>query len=286
MDFVEGPNRGRINFKFEDFIRSNRYDGTKYWKVKLQDTGTFALVKIKNKRTEKDYELHLKEIALGQKLLHPNIVEYRGQRQDIINGDLMLMTEDVSRGSIYDLLRDEPTSFDNYRFFEFAAGATNAVHYLHTRDDPVVHGDIRSMNFYVTNTNVLKLGNFQYAKVTRNLTTVDEEQIVEEENRIRWQAPEVIRDAEVSVKSDVWSLHVFFAELITKEPPFKHVTQQVRYNMVKRIFDEDETPYNMTSAHPSVQNFFKYGWKIRPWERPSIDKVLEDLHQLHDHGKI
>ena len=267
IDYVLGPSRERIYFRYEDILESNKYDNTETWKVKLQHTGTFAKVKKLNAFTG-HRGCFMKEVVMNQQLVHENILQYLGQRCETQDGGGIFMTEYPSRGSVHDLLRNEPALFDNNMFFKFSIEAAHALDYLHTRDDPVVHGDIRSKNFFVTENKTLKLGEFRYAKVTRHADTVSKDHRVEEESR--WQAPEVILDEEISRKSDVWALHVFFMEMITKDYPFKDVKLRVQAAIKERIYVKNEKPYNITLVPRSIQNLIENGLKIRPEERPNI----------------
>merc|ERR1712050_446641 len=89
------------------------------------------------------------------------------------------------------------------------------LEYLHSRDPPVVHRDIKSANLLVTLDMRVKLADFGCSKrapVTQSFTMV---------GSIPWMAPEVIMHQNgYGRKADIWSLGCTVLEMGTGEQPW------------------------------------------------------------------
>ena len=82
----------------------------------------------------------------NSKLRHPNIVQFLGA---CLNPDYFcLLTEYMEKGSLFHVLQKEPNLPISLRI-QIATDIAKGMVYLHTRNPPIVHRDIKSLNILV-----------------------------------------------------------------------------------------------------------------------------------------
>lgn len=158
-----------------------------------------------------------KEAGLMAALRHPNCCALLG----VCAFPPALVTELCERGSVADVLfaarqsQERAAELTVARRLKMALDASLGLHYLHCRG--MVHRDVKSPNFLVTNEWTTKVADFNLSK------------IVEENNprlssmaamNPRWLAPEILRGEPSSPASDVFSLGVVLWELLTWRIPW------------------------------------------------------------------
>ncbi|CAE7571119.1 mkkA, partial [Symbiodinium sp. CCMP2456] len=94
-------------------------------------------------------------------------------------------------------------------------GVLAGLDYLHTRNPPVVHRDIKGANILVDLNFNVKLSDFGCSKredLTKSFTTI---------GSIPWMAPEVISQQQGhGRKADIWSMGCAVLEMATAEKPW------------------------------------------------------------------
>ena len=100
--------------------------------------------------------------AKHRQLRHPNIVQFLGA---CLGDELLIVTEYMPRGSLDAVLKahgaadsafftvgstnPRATAIADTRKVEFAKGIARGLYYLHSRDPPIVHRDVKSLNILV-----------------------------------------------------------------------------------------------------------------------------------------
>ena len=132
---------------FRELIFDSKKDfvgGGGYGEVfKANWIGTRVAVKRFGKRymSRKALKDFIKEIEMLNQLRHPNIVLYMGVSFDR-NRMYYMVTEFVSRGSLFELLHQKKHCFDDLRIMSVAREVAMALHYLHKRQ--IFHCDLKS----------------------------------------------------------------------------------------------------------------------------------------------
>lgn len=145
--------------------------------------------------------------TLGQTLQHPNLVRVFAVGETD-NGLPVKVTERVEGRT----LRARIAAGDLLVGAELARvvrAVADALDYLHTRPDPVLHLALMPENVVCTVEGAVKLVAVGYADCPRNPPT-----------KATYRAPEDLRDAALSPQSDVFSLASLTYELITGRPAF------------------------------------------------------------------
>ena len=75
---------------------------------------------------------------------HPNIVQFLGA---CLEPDLLLVTEFADRSSLFDALQQSEITWERSK--KIMVDVARGMLYLHTRNPPIVHRDVKSLNILV-----------------------------------------------------------------------------------------------------------------------------------------
>ncbi|GMI05024.1 hypothetical protein TrVE_jg8193 [Triparma verrucosa] len=188
------------------------------------------------------------EVQLLNSMKHPNVVKCEGIC--IMPPALCMVTEYCSHGSLYDFIhRDNKCAgLDWNTKVQMMIDATKGVNYLHDLQIPphnlgILHGDIKSLNFLVTDNLVVKLSDLGEHRMIGE--EVDEVNYPVPKNR-SWSPPEILSGNYTSyhVSSDIYSLGMVLSEIILGEVPFD--TQELRRlshnEFYKHVYKNENRP--------------------------------------------
>ncbi|TKY62038.1 Serine/threonine-protein kinase CTR1 [Spatholobus suberectus] len=161
----------------------------------------------------------LREVAIMKRLRHPNIVLFMGAVTKPPN--LSIVTEYLSRGSLYRLLHKPGAKemLDERRRLSMAYDVAKGMNYLHKRNPPIVHRDLKSPNLLVDKKYTVKVCDFGLSRLKANTFLSSKSAAGTPE----WMAPEVLRDEPSNEKSDVYSFGVILWELATLQQPWSNL---------------------------------------------------------------
>ena len=109
-------------------------------------------------------ELFQQEIDFMRHLRHPNIVLFLGAGSFQTDGNLFLVTEFVSRGSLHGVLTDGSTSLTVDQNIGFCLDSANGMRFLHELNPPRIHRDLKAANLLVSQNWVVKVSDFGTAR--------------------------------------------------------------------------------------------------------------------------
>ncbi|XVF10663.1 hypothetical protein REPUB_Repub07fG0201800 [Reevesia pubescens] len=150
-----------------------------------------------------------KETDIMRKLRHPNVLLFMGAVYS--QERLAIVTEFLPRGSLFKALHKNNQALDVRRRMKMALDVARGMNYLHHRNPPIVHRDLKSSNLLVDRNWNVKVGDFGLSrwKIGTFLTTKSRR------GTPQWMAPEVLRNEPSNEKSDVFSFGVILWELMT-----------------------------------------------------------------------
>jgi len=187
------------------------------------------------------------ELEICSELAHPNIVRCLGHSYE--GAQLSIFLEYVPGGSMAGVLRDFG-ALTGQQLQRSTRDCLHGLEYLHSRDPPVVHRDVKGANLLVTLDMRVKLADFgcsKRAQNTQSFTTT---------GSVPWMAPEVIMNAGGhGRKADIWSLGCTVIEMATAESPWgKDAFSNVMYAM-RHIGMTDALPPMPDSLSPAANSF-------------------------------
>ncbi|KAG2651314.1 hypothetical protein PVAP13_1NG279000 [Panicum virgatum] len=215
----------------------------------------------------------LREVAIMRSLRHPNIVLLMGAVTQPPN--LSIVTEYLSRGSLYRLLHRHSAreNLDERRRLSMAFDVAKGMNYLHKRNPPIVHRDLKSPNLLVDKKYTVKVCDFGLSRLKANTFLSSKTAAGTPE----WMAPEVLRDEPSNEKSDVYSFGVILWELMTLQQPWSNLNPAQVVAAVGFKGRRLEIP---SSIDPKVAALIESCWVREPWRRPSFASIMESLKPL------
>ena len=161
----------------------------------------------------KDKERILQEARTASALDHPNIGVIHGVEQTSDGHTFIVMAyyqgltlaEKIRRG---DFSAKEAVDI----VMQLARGLAEA------HEHSIIHRDIKPSNVIITRHNVAKIVDFGLARVTSSATTTLNAGPV---GTLIYMSPEQVRNEPLDRRTDVWSLGVVFAEMISGRHPFE-----------------------------------------------------------------
>ncbi|KAK7345413.1 hypothetical protein VNO77_16017 [Canavalia gladiata] len=227
---------------------------------------------------EQDYHAErfnefLREVAIMKRLRHPNIVLFMGAVTQPPN--LSIVTEYLSRGSLYRLLHRSGAkeALDERRRLGMAYDVAKGMNYLHKRNPPIVHRDLKSPNLLVDKKYTVKVCDFGLSRLKANTFLSSKSAAGTPE----WMAPEVLRDEPSNEKSDVYSFGVILWELATLQQPWVNLNPAQVVAAVGFKGKRLEIPHDL---NPHVATLIEVCWANEPWKRPSFSSIMDSLRPL------
>ena len=159
-------------------------------------------------------QLFTREMEMALQCQHQNIVTFLGAT---LEGPPVILMElmDTSLRSAY-----EHGNIKEHQVLGVLNDIAKALHFLHTRPDPVIHRDVSSANVLLkalyTGEWLAKLGDLGTAKIQQQAATAGP-------GAIAYGAPEAADFTKHSPKMDVYSYGVLMLEVLTKTHPFQIV---------------------------------------------------------------
>lgn len=214
------------------------------------------------------------EIALMQRLHHPNIVEYYGCTRNETKNTLNIFMEYITGGSLVTYAKKFkviPAPLIRRWAYQMVVG----VRYLHA--NKVIHRDIKGENILMTNDGVIKLADFGCSKALDGVSAGTQgcHSMV---GTPYWMAPEVItcsKDATSSygTKADIWSVGCTIIEMITGRPPWPECNSVWR--AVYQIANSTGPPDIPSTIDGKLREFLLAIFERDPNKRPSAEELLK-----------
>ncbi|CAN6362345.1 unnamed protein product [Urochloa humidicola] len=235
--------------------------------------GTYAgeeiAVKILNPESlnEKVWDEFKQEIYMLREVEHPNIVRFIGSCTK--PPQFYIITERMSRGSLFDFLHNEHNVLDLPTILKYALDVCKGMSYLHQKD--IIHRDLKSANLLLGKDNVVKVADFGLARFqdeTGKMTA--------ETGTYRWMAPEVINHQPYDNKADVYSFAIVLWELMTSKIPYTTMSPLQAAVGVRQGL-RPQLPEN---AHPRLLNLMQRCWEALPSDRPTFTDIVTELEDI------
>lgn len=215
------------------------------------------------------------EMTLLRELDHENIVRYLGSSLDSTNMNIFL--EYIPGGSVSSMLKmygvfEEPLARN------FARQVLVGLKYLHSKG--IIHRDIKGANILIDNNGVVKISDFGISKkidgdALRAALESDGESSeaskrVSLQGSAYWMAPEIVKQAANTDRSDIWSFGCLVVEMLTAKHPFPAFTQM---QAIFRI-GLDTKPVIPATASEKCQDFLEETFELDWTKRKSAAELL------------
>jgi len=205
----------------------------------------------------------------------------------------------MERGSLYHYLRQShsqsPSSTSvinpppltlSHRLdlMEQCARAVNHLHCIPRPHGPVLHRDIKPLNFLLDRHGTVKIGDFGLSKVRLSSRVMSTARGVG--GSVRWMAPELFEgSSHASTASDIYALGMVLYEIVTTQIPWPNDRDPAIIAMIIRgkrpplpegEDDADDIPADLRSLIQSC-------WHEEASERPNALQVIATLKKIRTH---
>ncbi|XP_046546473.1 tyrosine-protein kinase CSK-like [Haliotis rubra] len=223
-----------------------------------------AIKQLKDK--DKAEQTFLKEASVMTSLRHTNLVQLIGV---VLSDEFFLVTEFMGKGNLVEYLRSRGRSVITKKDqINFATDTSAAMDYLENKN--LVHRDLAARSVLVHDNGTAKVSDFGLAKFEDFSTDGGK-------FPIKWTAPEALRDNAFTNKSDMWSFGILLWEIYSfGRVPYPRIP-------LADVVVHVERGYRMEAPEccpPEVYTIMKKAWALKPEDRPTFHKVLEELNAL------
>ena len=227
---------------------------------------------------------YAREVKALSKVTHRNIVSLISHEQ-ISPSEFCIQITFCGGGSLFTHLykRENPelTLKQKKKIF---SDLINAVTYLHSFPDPIIHGDMKSLNvLFMSPLNSvevvpwLKLCDFGSSKFSSDPPVMGTVTV----GTAQWMAPELVRGSEYGCPIDIYSLGMVFYEVCCRRIPFDKLSENAilgkivkgdRPELSVQIFDK----LGLSGVIPVLQAT----WAPNPESRPTIQRLSELMNGI------
>ncbi|KAG8910400.1 hypothetical protein FRC00_008263 [Tulasnella sp. 408] len=209
------------------------------------------------------------ELSLMASLSHPNVIEFLGFVEDMSKGDAWIILPWEANGNVREFLQSG--EWDIPERISLIQDVAKGLEYLHSRDPPICHGDLKSLNILINSSSRAVITDFGSARIRRSVASENHEN-QEEMLRpvlttddtsaessspllkfhpltsdltltgpafsLRWTAPEVLAGTIPDLPSDMWAMGWICWEIITGRLPFDKLEREetvILYTMERRL---------------------------------------------------
>ncbi|KAG9022999.1 hypothetical protein FS837_006052 [Tulasnella sp. UAMH 9824] len=185
----------------------------------------------KSRGSEKFFKSFANEVEVQSKLSHPNVVKIIGFVEDMENSVASMLYQWEENGNLRQLLRSGEWEIPER--LSLIQDVVDGLEYLHSRDPPICHGDLKSLNILVASNYRAIITDFGSARFIRRTDEKEEKKLgrldslVDEGSEptqanhdvlnnqltltgptwsLRWAAPEVLSGEDPDLPSDIWAL--------------------------------------------------------------------------------
>ena len=215
------------------------------------------------------------EVQLLVKVRHPNIVQFLGAVT--LHKPLMLVTEFLAGGDLHKLLRTKD-SLPPDRTVKYALDIARGMSYLHNRTKPIIHRDLKPRNIILGEDEELKVGDFGLGKLIDVKRMHDVYKMTGETGSYRYMAPEVFEHSPYDKSVDVFSFAMMLYEMFEGVAPFDDKEAYEAATLVAR--DGARPDMKVTTYPPRMKDLIKRCWSSYTPDRPTFDKIVEELEGM------
>ena len=224
-------------------------------------------------------EIIINEIMIMKQSNHPSIVNYVDSYV-VGNTSLWVIMEYIDGGSLAETLVVHKTlneAVSSYILHSVLSG----LNYLHNRDRPIIHRDIKSDNVMLGIDGSVKLMDFGYGSQLSGVMDFKKSVV----GTTFWMAPELVRGESYSTKVDIYSTGIMAVEMFEGDPPYLNDSiLKALYQIAKQGRPAFKNPDSMSAE---FKDFIERCTLMDKGKRQTAEELLNhpffslgDLNQL------
>jgi sterile alpha motif and leucine zipper-containing kinase AZK len=223
-----------------------------------------------------------KEVDILSQIRHRNIIRFFGVSQ--ANPDFYIVTEYAEHGCLYEYLHNDSAELPFDLILQWALQIAHGVHYLHFEAPAtIIHRDLKSKNIVLStgysDQIICKLCDFGTSKdLTHSFTRPTWA------GTAAWMSPEIISQKEgITTATDVWSYAVVLWELVSREVPYKGLTEFKIYSIITQHGERLVIP---ETCPQKLANLLKNCWYSNPKDRIDMKQIISELEKMESNSEL
>ncbi|XP_076017833.1 serine/threonine-protein kinase Nek9 [Genypterus blacodes] len=219
-----------------------------------------------NSLSEKERRDVMNEISILSILEHNNIIAYFNHFMD--KNSLLIELEYCNGGNLYDKINQQKGKlFTEEMVIWYLYQVASAVAHIHKAG--VLHRDIKTLNIFLTKTNLIKLGDYGLAKKLDSEFSMAETCV----GTPYYMSPELCQGSKYNFKSDIWAMGCVIFEVLTLTRTFDATNP---LNLCVKIVQGNWTMEVDSSVYSSALIKLVYECLDQdPAKRPTAVQILE-----------
>ncbi|KAJ7243528.1 kinase-like domain-containing protein [Mycena rebaudengoi] len=217
---------------------------------------------------DSDIKKFLKEVHTWSKLDNRHILPLRGITVELY-GTISIISPWMANGSARKYVSSGSVDPDPL-LHDIASG----LHYLHTREDPVFHGDLKGENILISHDRRALLADFGFSVLLYSSFSLSLSQPTG--GTPLWMAPEKLAGYGDSAAADVYSFGMLTLELFTRKNPFYAASSLAQADIVNGKRPGRPTPnVTLNRLTDAWWKICTLCWDSDPSKRPTVQQILE-----------
>ncbi|EEF40144.1 integrin-linked protein kinase 1 [Ricinus communis] len=215
------------------------------------------------------------ELALLQKIRHPNVVQFLGAVTQ--SSPMMIVTEYLHKGDLRAFLKKKGALRPGTAV-RFGLDIARGLNYLHENKPPIIHRDLEPSNILRDDSGHLKVADFGVSKL---LTVKEDKPLTCQDTSCRYVAPEVFKHEEYDTKVDVFSFALILQEMIEGCPPF---SAKQDLEVPKSYAAKERPPFRAPTKHypHGLKDLIQECWNENPAKRPTFRQIITKLESIYN----
>ncbi|XP_036398835.1 serine/threonine-protein kinase Nek9 isoform X2 [Megalops cyprinoides] len=208
----------------------------------------------------------MNEISILSILQHNNIIAYFNHFMD--KNTLLIELEYCNGGNLYDKINQQKGKlFTEEIVIWYLYQIASAVAHIHKAG--ILHRDIKTLNIFLTKTNLIKLGDYGLAKKLDSQFSMAETCV----GTPYYMSPELCQGVKYNFKSDIWAMGCVLFELLTLTRTFDATNP---LNLCVKIVQGNWTMEVNSDVYSSELIKLVYECLDQdPEKRPTADQILD-----------
>uniref|UniRef100_A0A3Q0RK05 non-specific serine/threonine protein kinase n=1 Tax=Amphilophus citrinellus TaxID=61819 RepID=A0A3Q0RK05_AMPCI len=219
-----------------------------------------------NSLSEKERRDVMNEISILSILEHNNIIAYFNHFMD--KNTLLIELEYCNGGNLYDkIIQQKGKLFSEEVVIWYLYQITSAVAHIHKAG--ILHRDIKTLNIFLTKTDLIKLGDYGLAKKLDSEFSMAETCV----GTPYYMSPELCQGTKYNFKSDIWAMGCVLFELLTLTRTFDATNP---LNLCVKIVQGNWTMELNSDVYSSALVKLVYECLDQdPAKRPTTEQILD-----------
>jgi hypothetical protein len=209
-------------------------------------------------------------------LRHPKILQLYGC--SLTMQAIWIVSELCMRGSLKMLLMDSKQDLPILKRLSIALDIADGMEYLHNRNPPIIHRDLKSHNIFITEPSpgqfIAKIGDWGSARAVQLTGSKSMTQGV---GTACWLSPEVINNAHFSKSSDVYAFGIILWEIFTRQEIYEGLSAA---QIIAKVAHEGLRP--SIPRHCPWSKIMTQCWRHDAMDRPDFSTICSHLSTVNE----